>query len=208
MKIFFYLVVLVFVSSVASAEVIYDVQNGELMGVSGIELYGTEYNVEFGHSCLTLYGDCDQDSFMFTTAQESVDALTALYGQALNDDVVINGEEYDFDSDTSLLYSIERVDFAEIWVPYSISPQDSRVVSVWGTHRGALNDWQIRSTDWTGPSDYGYGSWNGIPQPGDRDYMVFTKWEEAAPVPEPSTFLLLGSGLAGLGFYARKRKNV
>lgn len=27
-----------------------------------------------------------------------------------------------------------------------------------------------------------------------------------APVPEPSTFLLLGSGLAGLGFYTRKRK--
>jgi hypothetical protein len=29
---------------------------------------------------------------------------------------------------------------------------------------------------------------------------------DSAPVPEPSTFLLLGSGLAGLGFYTRKQK--
>lgn len=30
--------------------------------------------------------------------------------------------------------------------------------------------------------------------------------EQAAPVPEPSTILLLGSGLLGLGLYGRKRK--
>ncbi len=36
--------------------------------------------------------------------------------------------------------------------------------------------------------------------------MTLSVEKETAPVPEPSTILLLGSGLVGLGFYARKRK--
>jgi len=37
---------------------------------------------------------------------------------------------------------------------------------------------------------------------------VFFDNTAPAPVPEPSTILLLGAGLAGLGFYSRKRKKV
>ena len=39
------------------------------------------------------------------------------------------------------------------------------------------------------------------------DYSTLTaKGCDVAPVPEPATLLLLGSGLAGLAFYRRKRK--
>lgn len=51
---------------------------------------------------------------------------------------------------------------------------------------------------------YDYASY-GLTNSGDGSYWMMDNFEYS-PVPEPSTFLLLGSGLAGLGFYARKRK--
>jgi len=48
--------------------------------------------------------------------------------------------------------------------------------------------------------------WAGDAEDNNIAYFTTTISAAATPVPEPSTFLLLGSGLAGLGLYARKRK--
>ena len=49
------------------------------------------------------------------------------------------------------------------------------------------------------------GTWNVGPSTWLKPMIKFYG-EESAPVPEPATFILLGSGLAGLAFYRRKRK--
>jgi hypothetical protein len=47
--------------------------------------------------------------------------------------------------------------------------------------------------------------WDSNPSD-NANFISVTINDQPAPVPEPSTILLLGSGLACLGFYARKRK--
>lgn len=55
--------------------------------------------------------------------------------------------------------------------------------------------------------DLGYsGAANGIMDANIRWNNLRVELNSTAPVPEPATLLLLGSGLAGLAFYRRKRK--
>jgi len=92
--------------------------------------------------------------------------------------------------------------------------------------RGTLlgnTSWVSQSTDWTNDPDFAFshpawahGSWalgpgnheiiiNTIQNPYNYGSAYVRVFETSAPVPEPTTMLLLGSGLLGLAGYGRKK---
>lgn len=182
-------------SGTSKANVIYDIQNGALIGASGININGELYSVTFGDSCASMFGGCNSALFDFTTQQGAVAALNALFEQVLVDNVSVGGIVYNFDTHPELVQSCDLVGvaFCEIWVPYQVS--NGLVTSAWHVNTGT--DDHVGSNDWSGPITYG----DGMP------YMAFTNFEKvAASVPEPGSLALLGIGIAGLGLIRRKQK--
>jgi len=187
--------VLVLMASEAQAATL-NVVNGQLMGASDVLVDGSYYDVQFlDGTCVDLYNGCDDLSDLtFSTNAAVVLAAYALIDQvfleAVSDltglPVSVNG--CDPLSGPCVTYTPSGRSFADFQL------EDPPRVDVL-----CVNDATTGSTAWFIPScgPYAVSTAYDSSQSGSVNYAVWTL------VPEPSTALLLGLGLAGMASYRR-----
>ena len=207
---------LLFMSNSVFAVVMLNVDNGQLLGASGVNINNTRYDVEFRDgTCVELFSGCDQNTDF--TFQSEGDANTA--AQALLDFVFIDGPEGNFDSVPNLTNGIQSFDDAFVLIPYLLSEVTDNVFAETAENRGEdgfpdiVGEATINSliTDTTSDIDdfTNGGPVNNRDSFGDR--FVFALFSETprieddpTRVPEPSTLMLMS--LAMLGFVGMRRK--
>ena len=84
------------------------------------------------------------------------------------------------------------------------------VIDLGGVHSALSQSVSLDSLGLTLGSDYDFDLFFAERHTTESNFRIDTSiaLNPTAPVPEPSTILLLGSGLLGLGWYGRKRKKV
>ncbi len=173
------------------------ITDGQLMGALGVTVDGQLYDVEFiDDSALSIWGSTDYD-FTFKTAWQS-----GLASAALLEQVFIDSELYNFDTDPNLTAGIGPMSSqgsANVLTPYLFEetgyPQMVR--ANWASNH------YIEVDD---ASSYNGQSYSIYMDSAGYEVFVYAKWSEASAVPEPNTLMLFGVGCLGLAGFSRRRK--
>jgi hypothetical protein len=170
-----------------------DIQDGELLGASGIDVEGTLYDVNFQvGTCVEIFNGCDDDSkFDFDSEFDAVPAL-----QALLDQVFLDGALGQFDSIPTLTAGCTGAQGCAIATPFHLSVDKKEFYAVIAVNNAAIS---------AGDSVGAYYAETTLDF-ADQSGLVFAVWSREPTSPEPPEFVLLGVCLFGIALSKRRRK--
>ena len=169
---------------------------GQLIGANNVEVGGTLYDVQFMEgTCITVFSGCDKASedFIFTTEDSALEASKSLLAQ-----VLLDSPQGNFDQLPHLTQGCEHPTQCLILTPFKAEPSSTPAALVFGGV--AFNNFAI-APDIAIISAIGLTSDTTIQDNGTFAVWTLPQTKGPNPIPEPSTVLLLATGLLGLAGY-------
>ncbi|MDQ2091371.1 VPLPA-CTERM sorting domain-containing protein [Marimonas arenosa] len=176
------------VSATETKAVTLNVVGGQLLGVSGLDVDGTLYDVEFvDGTCAALFSGCDEQSDFALNAGNILAALAAL------DSLFDNNPVFDdIPGNVSGCGSLARCFVVSPYAP--MSGFDRSLTGNLQNDQVEAND-QFYLTNYDIFQDFG----------GPNNSLVYAVWS-VAEVPLPASMPILVAGLGGLVLIRRRRK--